>query len=95
VRMQVLQPGPELLIVVTFSYEPPLRTEMRGVREGFSRVTPATGTHDIVVTLPHANNYIHATAASDTGASQSGVPDASAHSNGSALTYSQSVTDRQ
>ena len=68
---------------------------MRGVREGFSRVALATGTHDIVVTLPHANNYIHATAASDTGASQSGVPDASAHSNGSALTYSQSVTDRQ
>jgi len=58
----------------------------------FYLVAPDTGTHDVVVTLPNANNYIHATAASYTGASQIGVPDASAHSNGAALTYSQSVT---
>src|SRR6266852_9546104 len=52
-------------------------------------VAPATGTHDVVITLP-SSDYFQSTAASYTGASQTGVPDAysATHGNASGGTYS-------
>jgi hypothetical protein len=54
-------------------------------------VAPDTGSHNVVITTPSAV-YTHATAASYTGASQTGVPDATAKSTGQAQNYSQSLT---
>ena len=56
-------------------------------------VAPATGTHNVVITLS-ASNYFHSSAVSYTGASQTDVPEAyaTAHGTASGSTYSQSLT---
>lgn len=56
-------------------------------------VAPATGTHDVVITAP-SSTWMHATAASYTGASQTGVPDAwtKSRTTSAAATFSPSLT---
>jgi hypothetical protein len=54
-------------------------------------VAPDTGSHNVVVTTA-SPAYTHVTAASYTGASQTGVPDTKDKSTGQAQNYSQSVT---
>jgi hypothetical protein len=53
-------------------------------------VAPATGPNNVIITIP-SPTFIHATASSYTGASQTGIPDATAKSTGQAQNYSQSL----